>query len=100
MVQWGHTDSDLSLSAPAEERGILRSPSPTMSSQLSRRAFLGFGAVAAAAAFVPARALAAAAPAAARPSLAMARDLSFFHTPTGEHLSTAYCAGVEYVSPA
>ncbi len=71
-----------------------------MSSQLSRRAFLGFGAVAAAAAFVPARALAAAAPAAARPSLAMERDLSFFHTHTGEHLSTAYCAGGEYVSPA
>ncbi|HEX9366572.1 MAG TPA: DUF882 domain-containing protein [Vicinamibacterales bacterium] len=71
-----------------------------MSSQLSRRAFLGFGAVAAATAFVPARALAAAAPAAARPSLAMERDLSFFHTHTGEHLSTAYCAGGEYVSPA
>ncbi len=71
-----------------------------MSSHLSRRSFLGYGAVAAAAALVPARAFAAAAPAAAHASLAMERELSFFHTHTGERLSTAYCSGGEYVAPA
>jgi uncharacterized protein YcbK (DUF882 family) len=71
-----------------------------MSSQLSRRSFLGYGAVAAAAALVPARAFAAAAPAAAPASLAMERELSFFHTHTGERLSTAYCTGGSYVAPA
>ncbi len=71
-----------------------------MSTRLSRRSFLGYGAVAAAAALVPARALAAAAPAAAHGSLAMERELSFFHTHTGERLSTAYCSGGEYVARA
>jgi uncharacterized protein YcbK (DUF882 family) len=71
-----------------------------MSSQLSRRAFLGFGAVAAASALLPARAFASAAPAAAKASLAMERELSFFHTHTGERLSLAYCSGGEYVAPA
>jgi uncharacterized protein YcbK (DUF882 family) len=71
-----------------------------MSSQLSRRSFLGYGAVAAAAALVPARAFAAAAPAASHASLAMERELSLFHTHTGERLSTAYCSGGEYVAPA
>jgi uncharacterized protein YcbK (DUF882 family) len=71
-----------------------------MSSQLSRRSFLGYGAVAAAAALVPARAFAAAAPAAAHASLAMERELSFFHTHTGERLSTAYCSGGSYIAPA
>lgn len=70
-----------------------------MSSQLSRRTFLGFGAVAAAAAFVPARALAATA-AAPRPSLALERDLAFFHTHTSERLSVPYCSGGEYLPPA
>src|SRR5258708_14640340 len=71
-----------------------------MSSQLSRRAFLGFGAVAAASALLPARAFASAAPAVAKASLAMERELSFFHTHTGERLSLAYCSGGEYVAPA
>ncbi len=71
-----------------------------MPTQLSRRSFLGLGAAAAAAALVPTRAFAATAPAAAHGALAMERGLSFFHTHTGERLSTAYCAGGEYVAPA
>ena len=70
-----------------------------MPTNLSRRSFLSLGAVAAAGALVPARAFAAAAPAAAR-GLALERELSFFHTHTGERLLTAYCAGGEYVAPA
>jgi uncharacterized protein YcbK (DUF882 family) len=72
-----------------------------MSSQLSRRTFLGLGAVAAASALVPARAFAGAVAAAAGPAaLAMERELAFFHTHTGERLSMAYCTGGEYVAPA
>jgi uncharacterized protein YcbK (DUF882 family) len=70
-----------------------------MSSQLSRRTFLGFGAVAAAAAFAPARAFAGAT-SMATAALAGERELSFFHTHTSERLSTAYCTGGEYVAPA
>lgn len=69
-------------------------------SQLSRRSFLGYGALAAGAALVPSRAFASAAPAAAHASLAMERELSFVHTHTGERLSIAYVAGGEYVAPA
>jgi uncharacterized protein YcbK (DUF882 family) len=77
--------------------------------QLSRRSFLGYGALAAGAALVPSRALAseaplaahaALAPAAANGALAMERELSFVHTHTGERLSTAYVAGGEYIAPA
>jgi uncharacterized protein YcbK (DUF882 family) len=71
-----------------------------MPTNLSRRSFLGLGAVAAASALVPARAFAAAPAVAARSGLAMERELSFFHTHTGERLSTAYCTGGEYVAPA
>jgi uncharacterized protein YcbK (DUF882 family) len=71
-----------------------------MPTHLSRRSFLGLGAVAAASALVPARAFAAAPAAAARSGLAMERDLSFFHTHTGERLSAAYCTGGEYIAPA
>ena len=71
-----------------------------MPTNLSRRSFLGLGAVAAASALVPARAFAAAPAVAARSGLAMERELSFFHTHTGERLSTAYCNGGEYVGPA
>lgn len=72
-----------------------------MPTNLSRRSFLGLGAIAAAAALVPARAYAAAAPAAAAArGLALERELSFFHTHTGERLSTAYCTGGEYLVPA
>lgn len=71
-----------------------------MPTNLSRRSFLGLGAAAAAATLVPARAFAATPPAAARSGLAMERDLAFFHTHTGERLSTAYCAGGEYIAPA
>jgi uncharacterized protein YcbK (DUF882 family) len=70
-----------------------------MPTNLSRRSFLSFGAIAAAGALVPARAFAGAAPAAAR-GLALERELSFFHTHTGERLSTAYCTGGEYIAPA
>ena len=79
-----------------------------MPNQLSRRSFLGYGAVAAAGALVPARAFAgtspaahtALAPAATNAALAMDRELAFVHTHTGERLSTAYVAGGEYVAPA
>ena len=70
-----------------------------MPSQLSRRSFLGYGAVAAAGALVPSKAFAAAA-GASHASLAMERELSFVHTHTGERLSTAYVTGGEYVGPA
>ncbi len=66
-----------------------------MSSELSRRSFLGYGAAAAAMALVPSRALAG-----ARPALAMERELSFVHTHTGERLATAYCTGGDYLAPA
>jgi hypothetical protein len=56
--------------------------------QLSRRNFLGLGAAAAATALVPAKAFAATA-ATKTGGLAAERALSFFHTHTGERLSTA-----------
>jgi uncharacterized protein YcbK (DUF882 family) len=71
-----------------------------MSSQLSRRTFLGFGAVAAAAALLPSRVFAGASAVAPTTGLAMERGLSFFHTHTGERLATAYCSGGEYIAPA
>jgi len=70
-----------------------------MPSQLSRRSFLGLGATAAVAALVPSRVFAAVAPAAPA-ALALERGLSFFHTHTGERLSTAYCTGGDYLAPA
>jgi uncharacterized protein YcbK (DUF882 family) len=66
--------------------------------QLSRRNFLGLGAAAAVAALVPARAFAGVRNAAG--GLAPERALSFFHTHTGERLSTAYCAGGDYIPGA
>jgi uncharacterized protein YcbK (DUF882 family) len=62
---------------------------------VNRRAFLGFGAVAAATALVPSRAFASTVPstAAGKPP---ERMLSFFNTHTGERLTTAYCCGGEY----
>jgi uncharacterized protein YcbK (DUF882 family) len=63
---------------------------------LSRRRFLGFGAVAAAAAVVPSRVLAAAPARNPVPT----RTLSFFNTHTGERLKTAYCCGGEYQTDA
>lgn len=57
---------------------------------LPRRAFLGLGAAAAAAALMPSRAEAATVAAAPQ------RTLSFFHTHTGERLKVAYCCGGEY----
>ncbi len=57
---------------------------------IHRRAFLGLGAAAAAAALMPARAQAAALTAAPE------RVLSFFHTHTGERLKVAYCCGGVY----
>jgi uncharacterized protein YcbK (DUF882 family) len=68
-------------------------------SQLSRRSFLGFGAAALAGALVPSKALAAAGVKAST-TLAAERGLAFFHTHTGERLTTAYCAGGEYIAPA
>jgi uncharacterized protein YcbK (DUF882 family) len=79
-------------------------PDPTMPmserNQLSRRTFLGFGAVAAVSALLPARVFAGAAAPRGTGTLAPERGLSFFHTHTGERLSTAYCAGGEYMAPA
>jgi len=60
--------------------------------QVSRRRFLGFGAVAAAATLAPPRVVAATS--VRRP--APERTLSFFNTHTGERLKTAYCCGGEY----
>ena len=58
---------------------------------LHRRAFLGFSAAAAAAAFSPVRAHAATAP-----KKAVLRSLSFFNTHTGERLKTTYCCDGKY----
>ncbi|PYR94663.1 MAG: Twin-arginine translocation pathway signal [Acidobacteria bacterium] len=68
--------------------------------RLSRRNFLGIGAIAAAGALLPARAVAAAAAATAIAAVSTAADrsLSFFHTHTNERLTTAYCCNGEYVS--
>jgi len=62
---------------------------------LTRRRFLGFGALAAAAALAPGRAFASARPAPAA-SPGAARVLSFFNLHTGERLRTAYCCAGEY----
>lgn len=64
----------------------------TTQTGLSRRSFLGFGAAAATAALVPARAFAAA----PVPAKRAERVLSFFHTHTGERLKVAYCCNGEY----
>jgi uncharacterized protein YcbK (DUF882 family) len=58
---------------------------------LNRRTFIGFGAVAAAAALSPLPAQAA--PAAKKPPV---RSLSFFNTHTGERLKTTYCCDGKY----
>ncbi|HJR58586.1 MAG TPA: DUF882 domain-containing protein [Vicinamibacterales bacterium] len=60
---------------------------------LNRRAFLGFGAVAAAAALSPLKAHAAPPPASRKAAL---RKLSFFNTHTGERLQTTYCCDGRY----
>jgi len=67
--------------------------------QLSRRNFLGLGAAAAATALVPAKAFAAGTATKAG-ALAPERALAFFHTHTGERLSTAYCAAGDYIPAA
>lgn len=59
---------------------------------LNRRSFLGYSALATAAALVPGRAQAASAAAAKRPE----RVLSFLHTHTGERLKIAYCCDGVY----
>ena len=66
---------------------------PTVESRagLTRRRFLGLGAVATAAAVVPSRALAATEAARGRE-----RVLSLFNTHTGERLRTAYCCDGRY----
>ena len=91
-----------SHSDPFEPDGFLE-PDPTMRMperhQLSRRSFLGFGAAAVACALMPSKALAAAGVKASS-GLAAERGLSFFHTHTGERLTTAYCSAGEYVAPA
>ena len=67
--------------------------SPDMQKSFNRRSFLGYGALATAAAIVPARAHAATSAAAAK---RRERVLSFFNTHTGERLKTAYCVDGEY----
>ena len=60
--------------------------------RLSRRRFLGLGAVAAAASVLPAKALAAPVAKSGAPE----RVLSFFNTHTGERLQASYCCGGVY----
>jgi uncharacterized protein YcbK (DUF882 family) len=71
-------------------------------STVSRRAFLGIGAVAAAGALMPGRAFAAlpANTAGTRRALALDRALNFVHTHTGEHLAAEYCSAGEYLPDA
>lgn len=59
------------------------------SGRLNRRAFMGFGAVAAVAALSPLKANAA-------PAKRAVRTLSLFHTHTGERLRTTYCCDGRY----
>jgi uncharacterized protein YcbK (DUF882 family) len=59
---------------------------------LNRRSFLGYGALATAAALVPGQAQAAVSGASSRRD----RVLSFFHTHTGERLKIAYCCDGQY----
>ena len=66
--------------------------------RLSRRMFLGVTAAAAAGTLLPSRALAAVRTSAM--SLAPDRSLSFFHTHTGERLTTEYCSAGDYVAGA
>lgn len=61
-------------------------------SGVNRRSFLGYGAVAAAAALAPLRAQAAGVSAAKLP----VRTLSFFHTHTGERAKITYCCNGRY----
>jgi len=61
---------------------------------MNRRRFLGYGAAAAAAALVPARAHGAVA--GAGEAKKIERVLSFFNTHTGERLHTAYCCNGQY----
>jgi uncharacterized protein YcbK (DUF882 family) len=64
---------------------------------MNRRAFLGLGAVAAAATLVPSRVAAATIDSAAK---APERVLSFFNTHTGERLKTTYCRAGCYLPKA
>jgi uncharacterized protein YcbK (DUF882 family) len=68
-------------------------PSISNGRELGRRAFLGFGAAAAAAALLPGRVEAASAKGAAK---LPTRALSFLHTHTGERLKVEYCCGGKY----
>src|SRR5262245_47573456 len=61
---------------------------------LTRRHFLGVGAVAAAGALMPVRAFA------AGHTLAPDRALNFLHTHTGERLAAEYCSAGEYLPQA
>lgn len=70
-----------------------RFPNNYMSqTHFNRRAFLGFGAVAAASALTPLKSYGAA----ASPKTAPVRTLSFFNTHTGERLKTTYCCDGRY----
>ena len=64
-------------------------------SSLNRRAFLGFGAAAAASALSPLTSYAAPV-AASRPGKSAVRTLSFFNTHTGERLKAEYCCDGKY----
>jgi uncharacterized protein YcbK (DUF882 family) len=63
--------------------------------KLNRRSFLGFGAIAAAAALSPVRADARSMHSGAAPKVPV-RTLSFFNTHTGERLRTTYCEAGSY----
>lgn len=78
------------LELPEECRPMPDYAQPAVQKSLNRRSFLGYSALATAAALVPGRAQAAGV--SKRPE----RVLSFFHTHTGERLKTAYCCDGAY----
>ena len=80
-------------SPPSMDRATTELAAPSAGRDVGRRAFLGFGAAAAAAALLPGRAEAAASNALAK---APTRALSFLHTHTGERLKVEYCWGGSY----
>jgi len=80
-----------------------RSAETLVERPVSRRAFLGIGAVAAAGVLIPSRvfaALSAGPTVTAGRALAPERALTFVHMHTGERLAAEYCSAGEYLPPA
>jgi uncharacterized protein YcbK (DUF882 family) len=102
MFQWRSTNETSAGEPPAAglERENYRMTQEQLTTaesraRLTRRRFLGLGAVATAAAVVPSRALATTSPARGRE-----RVLSLFNTHTGERLRTTYCCDGHYQAEA